>query len=228
MAIIDGDDIAPLVVSQDYKRLQNDDQGPNTGGMGAISPTPVVKDIPIERFVEEVFRPTVSELSKRGIRYRGFLYAGMMLSPGSEASVLEFNCRLGDPETQVLLTRLKSDLLEHLHAAVSGSLSSQELLWTEDAAACVVASSAGYPLAVDDGKFIESELEDRDDCRVFFAGVRKDDHGRLLTKGGRVLAVSALGETVEAALDKAYAGMSKLSFDGMHFRTDIGRTGSVK
>lgn len=221
MVIIDGDDIQPLAVSQDYKRLLDENEGPNTGGMGAISPTPVVDGIPMTQFVDEIFRPTISELRKRGIRYRGFLYAGVMVSPEGEVNVIEFNCRLGDPETEVLLPRMKSDLLQHLYAATTGSLGQEELVWSNEAAACVVASSAGYPLAVDDGKEISGVFSEQDDCRVFFAGIREHD-GALFSKGGRVLVVSALGEDVSAALDKAYTALAEISFAGMHYRKDIG------
>ncbi|MDD2943077.1 MAG: phosphoribosylamine--glycine ligase [bacterium] len=221
MAIIDGDVVQPLAISQDYKRLLDNNEGPNTGGMGAISPTPVVNGIPMETFVDQIFRPTITELKKRGIRYRGFLYAGVMVSPEGYVNVIEFNCRLGDPETEVLLPRLESDLLQHLYAATIGNLGQEELVWSTEAAACVVASSAGYPLAVEDGKEISGIFSEQDNCRVFFAGVREKD-GALYSKGGRVLVVSALGKDVLAALDKVYTAMAKISFAGMHYRKDIG------
>ncbi len=224
MAIIAGDTILPLVVSQDYKRLGDGDSGPNTGGMGAISPTPVVEDSQVESLVDQIFVPVIKELRARNIDYLGFLYAGVIVNAQGEAKVLEFNCRLGDPETQVLLPRLQSDLLEVLDAAVKGTLSAQELTWRSDAAATVVASSRGYPAECDDGKPISGIFEEEQDTIVFQAGTDLSESGEIVSRGGRILVVSALGGTTERALEKAYAGLEKINFDGMHFRKDIGRT----
>lgn len=223
MAIVDGTTLVPLVVSQDYKRLQDGDQGPNTGGMGAISPTPVLEDRRIENMVGEIFLPVLRELWNRGIKFVGFLYAGVIVdNKTGEAKVLEFNCRLGDPETQVLLVRLKSDLLKALDAAVRGKLSSIELKWRKDAACCVVAASAGYPGDVDDNKELSGLFSPEEDTFVFHAGTRSEGEERVRTKGGRILAVSALGESVEQAIERAYKGMDRISFDGMQYRKDIG------
>lgn len=222
MAIIDGNAIVPLVISQDYKRLQDGDQGPNTGGMGAISPTPVLSEESLPELVETVFRPVVSELNSRGIRFRGFLYAGLIIDSSGSYRVLEFNCRLGDPETQVLLPRLESDLLLAFDAAVNGTLGEIELSWTEQSCACVVASSAGYPHAVDDGKKITGVFEDREGQFVFQAGTRIDSSGNLVSKGGRILVVSAMGNDIEQALGRAYSGLDEIKFEGMHYRKDIG------
>ncbi|MCB0324136.1 MAG: phosphoribosylamine--glycine ligase [Bdellovibrionales bacterium] len=223
MAIIDGTTVLPLVVSQDYKRLNDGDQGPNTGGMGAISPTDVLADEQVEGLAAEIFIPVLKELWSRDIRYVGFLYAGVIVDEEGVARVLEFNCRLGDPETQVLLPRLQSDLCEVLDAAVSGKLSSIELSWKSEAAACVVLSSRGYPGEVDDGKPITGLESTENDVFVFHAGTTLAEDGQtVVSKGGRVLTVAALGETRNRALGKAYARLEKISFDGMHCRRDIG------
>lgn len=225
IALVDGEAVIPFVVSSDYKRLLDGDKGPNTGGMGAISPTPVLSDHAAQALVESVFLPTVRELKKRGIDYRGFLYAGVMVEDSGEASILEFNCRMGDPETQVIMLRLKSDLLEVLQAAVTGKLSSVELCWHDGGAACVVVSSAGYPQKPVDGKQIHGALEEgSSDVVVFQAGTvaAKGNPSGVLTKGGRVLGVSARGESVHDALRKCYHRLEKISFEGMYFRHDIG------
>lgn len=222
MAIVDGETVLPMVVSQDYKRLLDGDQGPNTGGMGAVSPTSVLPDDNVAQMVEEIFIPVIRELWTRGIRYTGFLYAGVMVDKSGAIRVLEFNCRLGDPETQILMMRLQSDLFSALFAAVNGNLETIDLKWTKDAAACIVAASRGYPKAVDDGKVIDGLFEPTDRVVAFQAGTTSDAEGRVVSKGGRVLAVAALGSTVSAALDNAYTNLKRISFDGMHYRKDIG------
>ena len=221
IAIVDNETVLPLVVSQDYKRVGDGDQGPNTGGMGAISPTDVLADKRVENLIGDVFIPVVRELSARGIRYRGFLYAGMMVDEKGDAYVIEFNCRLGDPETEVLMLRLKSDLLKVLVAAVEDRLPAIELLWTTQAAACVVAASRGYPGELDDGKRIEGLFAGDDTLQVFHSGTISKD-GEVFSKGGRVLVVSALGDSVKEAVAKAYQGLEKISFEGMQYRNDIG------
>ncbi|MBP9837679.1 MAG: phosphoribosylamine--glycine ligase [Proteobacteria bacterium] len=224
IAIIDGEDVLPLVISQDYKRVDNGDQGPNTGGMGAISPTPVFSDSNINEVVETVFLPTIRELAKNGVRYRGFLYAGILVDQSGKANVLEFNCRLGDPETQVIMLRMENDLLDVLEKAVAGKLSEVKLIASKKSAACVVASSKGYPGKVDDGKIISGLNAGSSDLQVFHAGTKKDAQGNVISSGGRILTVAALADNIEEALNKAYQGMSQVKFEGMHFRTDIGRT----
>ncbi len=221
IAMVDGETVLPFVVSQDYKRLLDGDEGPNTGGMGAISPTPVLNDRQVESLVGTVFLPVISELWNRGIPYKGFLYAGIIVDSSGTAKVLEFNCRLGDPEAQVLMMRLRSDLLAACLAAVDGKLSTIDLQWAPQAAACIVAASRGYPRAVDDGKAISGLFDGDEKMTVFQAGT-KQENGTVLTKGGRVLVVSALGEDVNAALTQAYSGLEKIYFDGMQFRKDIG------
>jgi phosphoribosylamine--glycine ligase len=225
MAIVDHDTVLPLVVSQDYKRLLDADEGPNTGGMGAITPTPVLADKAVENLVGEIFIPVISELYRRGIRYRGFLYAGVIVDRSGVVRVIEFNCRLGDPETQPLMMRLRSDLLAALDAAVSGSLKSVDLQWKNEFAACIVGASRGYPRAVDDNKEITGLFDADDRLVVFHAGTKLDPKtpGKVVSKGGRVLSVTALGATLDEAVARAYQGMEKISFDGMHYRKDIGQ-----
>ncbi len=224
IGIVDGETVVPLVLSQDYKRLGDGDSGPNTGGMGAISPTPVLSQDTVGTLVSDVFEPVIKELATRDIPFVGFLYAGIIVGSDGKPSVLEFNCRLGDPETQVLLPRMESDLLEVLNAAVDGNLSSIDMQWSSKACACVVASSKGYPLKVEDGKEIQGIFPSEEDCFVFQAGTARNEAGDIVTKGGRVLCVSAMADSIEEALDKAYSGIDRICFDGMHFRKDIGRT----
>ncbi|MCC6955036.1 MAG: phosphoribosylamine--glycine ligase [Deltaproteobacteria bacterium] len=221
IVLVDGETILPLVVSQDYKRLKDNGLGPNTGGMGAISPTPVLGEKRLETLVGEIFGPVVAELRSRGIRYRGFLYAGVIVDREGVVRVLEFNCRLGDPETEVILMRLKSDLVEALDALSRGRLKSIELHWKTEAAACVVLASGGYPGEVDDGKMISGLFPPEPGLVVFHAGTVPE--GELAkTKGGRVLTVSALGDTLNQAVRRAYEGVQRISFDGMQYRGDIG------
>lgn len=224
MALIDGDTVLPLVVSQDYKRVFEGQTGPNTGGMGSISPTPVLAQRRVENLVGDIFLPVIKELSRRGICYRGFLYAGVIVDRAGAVRVLEFNCRLGDPETQVLMARLQSDFAEALDAAVRGRLSSIELRWQTQAAVCVVLASRGYPGKVDDGKAIEGLFPDEENLFVFHAGTRvnPENAAQPLTKGGRILGVTALGENIAAAVKRAYEGVERIKFDGMHYRKDIG------
>ncbi len=224
MAIVDGMSVLPLVVSQDYKRIGDGDTGPNTGGMGAISPTPVLSDKRVENLVGEIFIPTLRALQQRGIHYRGFLYAGILVERTGAVKVLEFNCRLGDPETQVLMMRLKSDLLSVIEAAIDARLLNTELRWTDEAAACVVLASRGYPGTVDDGKTIYGLFPGSDDLRVFHAGTSSPPHalGTVQSSGGRILSVVGLGADVERAVSRAYEGVKQITFDGMQHRTDIG------
>ena len=224
MALVDGTTVLPLVVSQDYKRVGDNDEGPNTGGMGSISPTPVLSDKRVENLVGEIFLPVLRELHSRGIHYSGFLYAGLLVDRAGVARVLEFNCRLGDPETEVLMMRLKSDFLSVVQAAVSVQLVTTELEWYPDSAACVVAASRGYPGKVDDGKAITGLPAGNDTLQVFHGGTKQNpDHPEeTLSAGGRILAVTARGETLEVAREKAYSALEQIRFDGMHYRKDIG------
>lgn len=219
MAVTDGTRILPLASSQDHKRLGDGDTGPNTGGMGAYSPSPLVTPFLERTIVDEVMRPVIATLAGDGIVYRGVLYAGLMIADG-RAKVLEFNVRFGDPECQVLMLRLHSDLLELALAVVDGTLARHEVVWDERASAGVVLAAAGYPNEPAKGDAI-SGTEGWDDGVVFHSGtVRRGDE--VVTSGGRVLTVAALGTDVPAAVARAYGGVRHVRFAGMQYRRDIG------
>jgi len=222
IALVDGTDILPLASSQDHKARDDGDRGPNTGGMGAYSPAPVVTPAMHERIMRDVMLPTVRGLAADGIRYRGFLYAGLMIDSDGVPRVLEFNCRFGDPETQPILFRLKSDLVALCLAACTGDLGTQSTDWDRRTAVGVVMASAGYPGSYQKGLVIDglSGL-DTDSLKVFHAGTRLDG-GSVVTDGGRVLCVTALGEDVRAARELAYSGVERISWPGAFYRTDIG------
>ncbi len=223
LALTDGRDVLPLASSQDHKRIGDGDTGPNTGGMGAISPAPVVTPEVERAVVEEILRPVVAALRARGIVYRGVLYAGLMIDDGVP-SVLEFNVRFGDPECQPLMLRLDSDLIDVCEAVAEGRLAGMQLAWDRRPAACVVVAAPGYPGKVEKGAVIEGlDAASRVPGTVIFhAGTRRADDGTLRTDGGRVLGVTSLGDTLGAALDHAYAAISHIHFPGMQFRRDIG------
>ncbi|MCX8072653.1 MAG: phosphoribosylamine--glycine ligase [Candidatus Binatia bacterium] len=221
--LTDGVSVLPFPSSQDHKRLLDGDQGPNTGGMGAYSPTPALTPEMQARVMADIVLPTIHGLRSSKIEYCGVLYAGLMLTEGGP-KVLEFNARFGDPECQPLMMRLQSDLVDLLSACVEGRLHDVAPLWDERAAACVVLAAAGYPGAVEKGRVIYGLDEARElaDVMVFHAGTaRRQDH--YVTNGGRVLGVTALGRDVADAVDRAYAAVSRIHFDGMQFRRDIGR-----
>ncbi len=221
IAIVDGLDILPLATSQDHKRLADGDRGPNTGGMGAYSPAPVVTPAIHERVMAEVMRPTVHALQARGIHYRGFLYAGLMIAADGTPNVLEFNCRFGDPETQPVLMRLESDLVELLEAALSGRLQGTPCRWDPRPAVGVVLAAHGYPETVRTGDPIHGLATAAAlPGKVFHAGTRQSD-GQTLTSGGRVLCATALGDGIAAARDRAYALVAAVDFAGCQFRRDI-------
>ena len=223
LAFTDGKNIIPLASAQDHKAVFDGDKGPNTGGMGAYSPAPVVTQAIHDRVMEEVMRRTVDGMAAEGRPYRGVLYAGLMID-GQSVKTLEFNARFGDPECQPLLMRLKSDIVPVLMAVADGDLSGIELEWHDQAAVCVVMAAGGYPGDYLKGDVI-SGLDDAgssDDLVVFHAGT-KLVNGRFVTNGGRVLGVTALGPTVKDAIEKAYRGVSAISWDKVHYRTDIGR-----
>jgi len=215
----------PLATSQAHKRIGDGDTGPNTGGMGAYSPAPVVTPEVERRVLDEILRPLVKTLAARGIPYKGVLYAGLMIEHGVPR-VLEFNVRFGDPECQPLMLRLGSDLVELCEAVIDGRLDETAIEWDARAAACVVLAARGYPETSERGAAITgleraSELAD---TVVFHAGTRRNAaSGAIETDGGRVLGVTALGESIVAAVDRAYAAVRLLHFDGMQFRSDIGR-----
>ncbi len=221
MVLCDGKNVAALATSQDHKRLQDHDEGPNTGGMGAYSPAPVVTAEVHARAMREVILPTIRGMDQDGINYTGFLYAGLMIDPQGRIKTLEFNCRMGDPETQPILMRLKSDLLEVLLAATSEGLDKLELEWDRRVALGVVMAAAGYPMNPRKGDPITGLPKDQDDAMVFHAGTTEKE-GQILTSGGRVLCVTALADSVKQAQQKAYQAATPIAFDGMQMRKDIG------
>ncbi|ABE48619.1 phosphoribosylamine--glycine ligase [Methylobacillus flagellatus] len=221
IVMVDGKHILPLATSQDHKRLLDGDQGPNTGGMGAYSPAPVVTPDIHAKVMREIIDPTVAGMAKDGIPYTGFLYAGLMISEDGSVKTLEFNCRMGDPETQPIMLRLKSDLVDLLEHAVDGTLNETQADWDRRCALGVVLASANYPDTPRLGDEITGLPKDLVDAYVFHAGSAiKDD--KVVTSGGRVLCVAALGETVKYAQSQAYKVAEGIKFDGMQFRTDIG------
>jgi len=223
MAVTDGHAVLPLASSQDHKRAGDGDTGPNTGGMGAYSPAPVVTPEMHERIMSDIMQPVVRGLRERGITYKGVLYAGLMIQDGIP-KVLEFNARFGDPECQTLLLRLKSDLLEAIEAVVDERLASVTLEWDERASACVVLAADGYPGNYEKGREIRGleHLRGWRDGVVFHAGTAQRD-GTVVTNGGRVLGVTALGADIAAAVGEAYRAIGQIEWDGMYYRHDIGR-----
>jgi phosphoribosylamine--glycine ligase len=222
ICLVDGEDVLPFANSQDHKRRDEGDRGPNTGGMGAYSPAPVITPEIHERIMREVIEPTVRGMIAEGTPYRGFLYAGLMVAPDGTPRVLEFNCRFGDPEAQPILLRLKSDFVELCEAALDGRLKEQRAIWDARAALGVVLAAAGYPENARTGDEIDGlESDFGKDVKVFHAGTKLDG-GRVLTSGGRVLCVTALGTTVAAAQQKAYQAAARIRWDGMFYRRDIG------
>lgn len=221
MVMVDGKNILPLATSQDHKRLLDADQGPNTGGMGAYSPAPVVTPDIHAKAMREIIIPTVEGMAKDGIPYTGFLYAGLMISPKGEVKTLEFNCRMGDPETQPIMMRLKSDLVGLAEHAVNGTLNEATAEWDRRFALGVVMASANYPDTPKLGDEITGLPKDLQDAYVFHAGTTLKD-GKVTTSGGRVLCVTALGETVKFAQQQAYKIAQDIHFDGAQYRKDIG------
>ena len=221
ICLVDGRNALPFATSQDHKAAYDGDSGPNTGGMGAYSPAPVVTPEVHRRVMEEVIEPTVRGMAAEGSPYVGFLYAGLMISPDGVPRVLEFNCRLGDPETQPLLMRLRSDLVDLAEAALDGHLDRVEARWDPRPALGVVLAAEGYPGSVRKGDAIEGLEGDAPETKVFHAGTADRD-GRVVTAGGRVLCVTALGATVAEAQQRAYARASRIAWSGMHYRRDIG------
>lgn len=222
MAFTDGVTVLPMASAQDHKRVFDGDKGPNTGGMGAYSPAPVVTKRLERSVMEEIMIPTVRAMAKEGRPFRGVLYAGLMIRDG-KARVLEFNARFGDPETQPVLARLESDLVDIIEAILSGALSRVDVRWKPDAAVCVVMASAGYPGAYEKGRVITGleKAADRRNVIVFHAGTAIRD-GNVVTDGGRVLGVTGIGSVIAAAIDNAYAAVREISFAGAHYRNDIG------
>jgi phosphoribosylamine--glycine ligase len=221
MVLCDGKHVIALATSQDHKRLLDGDAGPNTGGMGAYSPAPVVTAEVHARAMREVILPTIKGMEKDGIPYTGFLYAGLMIDADGRIKTLEFNCRMGDPETQPILMRMKSDFLELLLAATSEGLDQFELAWDRRVALGVVMAAAGYPVQPRKGDLIAGLPSDQAEVMVFHAGTTEQD-GQIVTSGGRVLCVTALAESTRLAQQKAYSAVQPIAFDGMQWRSDIG------
>ncbi len=221
IVMCDGKTALPMATSQDHKRLLDRDQGPNTGGMGAYSPAPIVTPQIHAKVMRDVIQPVLNGMAANGTPYTGFLYAGLMISPQGEIKVLEFNCRMGDPETQPILMRLKTDFTLLLEAAVAQKLDQAQAEWDARTALGVVIAAHGYPDTVRTGDVITQLPINTDDCVTFHAGTREHD-GQLQTSGGRVLCVTALGGTAKLAQQRAYAAVKDVAFDGHHFRHDIG------
>ncbi|MEY3473709.1 MAG: hypothetical protein RL087_167 [Pseudomonadota bacterium] len=221
IVMCDGKNVAALATSQDHKRLLDGDEGPNTGGMGAYSPAPVVTPEVHARAMREVILPTVRGMEKDGIPYTGFLYAGLMIDAQGRPKTLEFNCRMGDPETQPIMMRLKSDLFDLMMAATSHGLDAFDLQWDRRCALGVVMAAHGYPLDPRKGDEVTGLPDDADDAVVFHAGTTLAG-GRVTTSGGRVLCVTALADSVKAAQQRVYAVASGIHFDGAQYRKDIG------
>jgi len=221
IVMVDGKNILPLATSQDHKRLMDNDEGPNTGGMGAYSPAPIVTPQLHARVMREIILPTVQGMAKDGIPYTGFLYAGLMIDAEGNPKTLEFNCRMGDPETQPIMVRLKTDLVKVMEHAVEGTLDQIELQWDRRTALGVVMAAANYPESPRKGDVIKGIPAETDDSVTFHAGsVLEND--QLKTAGGRVLCLVGLGGTVRVAHKAAYEALDKIHFDGMQFRRDIG------
>jgi phosphoribosylamine--glycine ligase len=221
IVMCDGTHVLPLATSQDHKRLKDGDEGPNTGGMGAYSPAPVVTPKVHARVMREIILPAVQGMVQDGTPYVGFLYAGLMIDPAGNPKTLEFNCRLGDPETQPILVRLKSDLLELIERALDGTLDRAQAQWDRRCALGVVLAAAHYPEEPRKGDRITGIAAPSEDCRVFHAG-SKLENGALVTNGGRVLCVTALGDSLRMARTRAYDTIERIRFDGMQYRRDIG------
>jgi len=221
MVMVDGKNILPLATSQDHKRLLDGDQGPNTGGMGAYSPAPVITPAIHAKIMREIIKPTVAGMDKEGTPYTGFLYAGVIIDKDGNVKTLEFNCRMGDPETQPILLRLKSDLVTLLDNAIDGTLNEVEADWDRRTALGVVMAAANYPETPRSGDEITGLPKNLEDACVFHAGTTLED-GKVLTSGGRVLCVTALAETVKYAQMRAYQIAEEIQFDGAQMRKDIG------
>ncbi len=226
IVMVDGENILPMATSQDHKRLLDHDEGPNTGGMGAYSPAPVVTPDIHAQVMREIIRPTVKGLATEGVRYTGFLYAGLMISKREDGSAdvrtLEFNCRMGDPETQPIMMRIKNDFSEIVEAAIDGRLDQVEIEWDRRSALGVVVAARGYPMKPEKGAVIEQLPENTDEVHVFHAGTKVDDDGLTVVSGGRVLCVVGLGESIAKAQKTAYEAAKSVRFDGMQMRSDIG------
>lgn len=221
IVLVDGKNIVPLASSQDHKARDNGDKGPNTGGMGAYSPAPVVTSEMHDKIMQQVIQPTVDGMAADGCPYTGFLYAGLMISPDGELKVLEFNCRMGDPETQPIIMRLQSDLVDLCEAGVDGCLHETNTQWDERVAVGVVLASGGYPNAYEKNHVISGLPQETENTKVFHAGTALNNN-QVVNTGGRVLCVTCLGDTVTVAQQAAYAAIEKIQWQDVYYRTDIG------
>ncbi|MAO62997.1 phosphoribosylamine--glycine ligase [Halomonas sp. CnH100-B] len=222
IVMVDGDNVVPMATSQDHKRAYDGDTGPNTGGMGAYSPAPVVTPEVDARIMEQVILPTVRGMAAEGNAYTGFLYAGLMIDPQGNPKVIEYNCRFGDPETQPIMMRLTSDLAALCLAGAKGELAGKQCEWDPRAAVGVVLAAGGYPGNYRKGDVIHGLADaERAQCKVFHAGTAQNADGEITTAGGRVLCVTALGDSVSAAQQQAYQGVNAIHWDGVEFRRDI-------
>ncbi len=222
LAFSDGKTIVPMVSSQDHKRIWDGDKGLNTGGMGAYSPAPIYTADIHEIVVPQVLEATIKAMEQEGRPFAGILYAGLMLTADGP-KVLEFNARFGDPETQAVLPRLKSDLVEIFLAIIDGRLAEMNIEWHEEAAVCVVMASGGYPESSDKGRVITGLKEAEEAGAIVFHAGTKETDGNIVTNGGRVLGISALGKDIAEAIDNAYKGVKQITFENMQYRTDIGK-----
>jgi phosphoribosylamine--glycine ligase len=222
IAFTDGKTVLPTASSQDHKPIFDGDKGPNTGGMGAYSPAPIVTDEVHEIIMETIMKPTIKGMSAEGRLYKGALYAGLMIADG-KPRVVEFNARFGDPETQAVLPRMKNDIVPILLACIDGTLDKMDIQWTKQPSVCVAMASGGYPGNYEKGKIIKglNDVAEMKDAIVFHAGTAKKDDD-IVTAGGRVLGVTALGNSIKDAIDRAYDAVKKISFDGAYYRKDIG------
>ena len=220
LAFVDGETVRCMPAAQDHKPVYDGDKGPNTGGMGTYSPLPHIDQAIIDKAIETIVVPTAKAMVSEGRPFRGVLFAGLMISPDGTPKTVEFNARFGDPETQVVLPRLKTDLLDIFLAAVNGTLADIDIQWSDEAAVCVILASGGYPASYPKGIVI-SGLEQAGDALVFHAGTAKNDAGEYVTSGGRVLGVVGRGMSIEEARNNAYAAAKQITFEGKHQRSDI-------
>jgi len=223
IVMVDGNNILPMATSQDHKARDNGDKGPNTGGMGAYSPAPVVSESVFIDAMENVIKPTVSAMKKEGMSYTGFLYAGLMIDNNEKVKVLEYNCRFGDPETQPIMMRLKTNLAKLCMAATQGNLDLELADWDDKTAVGVVMAANGYPNSYQKGEVITIP-DASSESKVFHAGTKLED-GNILSNGGRVLCATSLGSNLEEAQEKAYNLVNMVNWDGSYYRTDIGFKG---
>ncbi|HZG88303.1 phosphoribosylamine--glycine ligase [Paenibacillus sp.] len=227
LAFVDGETVRPMPEAQDHKPIFDNDKGPNTGGMGTYSPVPHMPKSVYDEAVETIIKPTAAAMVKEGRPFRGVLFAGLMITPEGKPKTIEFNCRFGDPETQVVLSRLESDLAELFLATVEGRLAEvAPPKWSDDSAVCVVLAAGGYPGSYRKGDPIEG-LDEVQESIVFHAGTSTDAQGRIVTNGGRLLGVTTTGATIDEARRKAYADVDRIRYDGKQYRTDIGKKALV-